>query len=39
MEFKKLFVLSILAFLGLALMFSVEISGNSASDKTQVHKG
>jgi hypothetical protein len=38
MEFKKLFVLSILAFLGLALMFSVEMSGNSASDKAQVHK-
>jgi hypothetical protein len=38
MEFKKLFVLSILAFLGLALMFSVEISGNSASDKAQAYK-
>jgi hypothetical protein len=38
MKFNKLFVLSILAFLGLALMFSVDVSRNSASDKAQAYK-
>jgi hypothetical protein len=38
MEFKKLFVLSILAFLGLALMFSVEMSRNPTSNTEQTHK-
>jgi hypothetical protein len=38
MEFKKLFVLFILAFLGLALMFSVEMSRNPTSNTEQTHK-
>ncbi|MHB8103773.1 MAG: DUF4139 domain-containing protein [Methanosarcina sp.] len=38
MEFKKLLVLSILAFLGFAVIFSVSMSGNSAIDNAQAYK-
>ena len=40
MEFKKLFTLSILAFLGVAVVFLVVASGNSASNTSEVfHMG
>ena len=38
MGFKKLLVLSILAFLGFAVIFSVSMSGNSAIDTAQAYK-
>ena len=37
MEFKKLFALSILAFLGLAVIFLVGVSGYFANDKDQAY--